>query len=303
MSNSTSQRAIGAMAPIDWQVALGLFALHLAAAAALLKFSWFAVGLCLALLWLTSSLGISLGFHRMLAHGSFRPRRWLKLALVTIGCLALQGRPFYWVGVHRLHHADPDGQLDPHTPQHGLWWSHAGWMVRRDTGGERRERVIFDLRRDRSLGWLNLYVPLLQLLSFAAVWAIGEVARATGAATSGLSCLLWGVGVRTVIAYHSTWLVNSAAHRWGYVNYQTRDDARNLWWVAVVSYGEGWHNNHHAHAYSARIGHRWFEIDVSWLALRVFAAFRLVQSINVPRRALPPVDGASTETRGGTLGG
>jgi fatty-acid desaturase len=283
MSTLLDRRSVGAQMPIDWPVALGLTALHLGAVAAPFQFSWFAVGLAVVLLWLTSSLGVSLAFHRMLAHGSFKPKRWLKLALVAVGCLALQGRPIYWVGVHRLHHADPDGPMDPHTPQHGLWWSHIGWMARQDTGGVRRERVVSDLKRDRTLVWLNRYAPLLQLLSFVAVFGIGEFAGAMGVATSGLSCLLWAVGARAVVAYHSTWFVNSAAHRWGYVNYPTRDHARNLWWVALVSFGEGWHNNHHAYAYSARIGHRWFEIDVTFMALRVLAALRLVQSVSLPR--------------------
>jgi stearoyl-CoA desaturase (delta-9 desaturase) len=283
MTTSRDRKPAGALTPIDWPIALGLAALHLGAVAALFQFSWFAVGLGAVLLWLTGSLGISLAFHRMLAHGSFKPRRWLKLVLVAIGCLALQGRPFYWVGVHRLHHADSDGPTDPHTPEHGLWWSHAGWMLRQDTGGERRERAVADLKRDPGLAWLNRYAPLLQLLSFAAIWAIGDLAAAAGVATSGLSCFLWAVGARAVVGYHSTWLVNSASHRWGYVNYPTRNGARNLWWVALVSFGEGWHNNHHAHASSARIGHRWFEIDVSWLALRALAGLRLVQSMNLPR--------------------
>jgi fatty-acid desaturase len=275
--------SIAARMPIDWPVLVGLALLHLGAVAAVLWFSWFALGFALLLLWLTSSLGISLAFHRMLAHRSFRPKRWLQLALVAMGCLAMQGRPFYWVGVHRLHHADPDGPMDPHTPRHGLWWSHAGWMLRQNSGGEQRVRVIPDLARDPALTWLNRWTPLLQALSLGAIFGIGEVARAFGLETSGWSCLLWAGGLRVVVAYHATWLVNSATHRWGYVNYPTRDDARNLWWVAILTFGEGWHNNHHAYAHSAKIGHRWFEFDVSWLALRLFALIGLVSSIKLPK--------------------
>lgn len=269
--------------PFDWPVVVGVVALHLGAIGAIATFSWFALGLTLLMLWLTSSLGISLAFHRMLTHRSFEPKRWLKLTLVCLGCLAFQGRPFYWVGVHRLHHADADGPLDPHTPKHGFWWSHAGWMLKQNTGGAKRERVVQDLVRDRALRWLNRWTPLLQLLSFAAIWGLGEAARTFGINTSGLSCLLWAGSLRVVAAYHSTWLVNSAAHRWGYFNYRTRDNARNLWWVALLSFGEGWHNNHHAYANSARIGHRWFELDVSWMALRLFAAMRWVSAIKLPK--------------------
>jgi sn-1 stearoyl-lipid 9-desaturase len=133
--------------------------------------------------------------------------------------------------------------------------------------------------------WLDRWAFVLQIGSFAALFGLGEVARSWGVATSGVSCLLWAGALRTVVAYHCTWLVNSAAHRWGYVNYSTHDHAKNLWWVALVSFGEGWHNNHHAHAYSAKIGHRWFELDVTWMLLRVLALLRLVSAIHLPKSA------------------
>jgi len=272
-------RSDGKAQPFDKPVVAGLVLLHAAAVAALFHFSWFALGLAALLHWLTCSLGVSLAFHRMLSHRSFRPVRWLELTLVSVGCLAMQGRPFYWVGVHRLHHADPDGPADPHTPRHGLGWAHMGWMLHQNTGGSRRGRVIRDLLADPALVWLNRWCPMIQVLSLVGTYGIGEVARSAGFHTSGLSCLLWAVGARVVVAYHATWLVNSASHRWGYQNYETRDDARNLWWVALITYGEGWHNNHHAHANSARIGQRWFEIDLTWLALRFFETLKLVSKV------------------------
>lgn len=279
---TASTASIGAQMPIDWPVAAGLLTLHVGAVAAVLWFSWFALLLALVMLWLTCSLGISLGFHRMLTHKSFQPKRWLKLVLVLLGILALQGRPFFWVGVHRLHHRDPDGALDPHTPRHGFFWSHWGWMLREDTGGPKREQAIHDLKSDRILSWMNRWAPLLQLLSILAIFGVGEFAKTRGVATNGWSCVLWAVALRAVVVYHSTWFVNSAAHRWGYINYRTKDDARNLWWVALLTFGEGWHNNHHAFANSARIGHRWFELDLTWLALRSFSALGLVSSIRLP---------------------
>jgi stearoyl-CoA desaturase (delta-9 desaturase) len=274
-----SESATGRSEALDLPVVIGIALLHIAAIVALFHFSWFAFGLFLVMHWLTSSIGISLAFHRMLAHRSFRPKRWLKLILVVIGCIALQGRPFYWVSVHRLHHVDPDGPNDPHTPRHGLGWSHLGWMLRQNTGGARREKVIRDLMIEPTLVFINRWCPLIQLLSFALIYAIGTLASSFGLPTSGISCVLWGVGLRTVVAYHSTWLVNSAAHRWGYCNFRTRDDARNLWWVGLLTYGEGWHNNHHAHPGSARIGHRWFELDTTWLVLRVFKGLNLVSHV------------------------
>jgi fatty-acid desaturase len=272
-------RSDGHNQPFDVPVLVGLVVLHVSAFAALFRFSWFALGLAVLLNWLVCSLGISAAFHRMLTHRSFKPVRWLQLTLVLIGCLGFQGRPFYWVGVHRLHHADPDGPLDPHTPRHGLAWSHIAWIVRQNTGGKRRDRVIRDLLADRALSWINRWCPLIQVISVVAVYCIGSAAHRFGVQTGGLSCLLWAVSARVVWAYHATWLVNSAAHRWGYTNFATKDDARNLWWVALITHGEGWHNNHHAHPNSARIGLRWFELDPTWWMVRVFEMTRLVRNV------------------------
>jgi sn-1 stearoyl-lipid 9-desaturase len=283
MDESTKAELNGPSERTDWLVVTGLGLLHLGAIAALFSFSWVGLGLALVMRWLTGSLGISLGFHRMLSHRAFRAKRWVELTLVVLGCLALQGRPLYWVGVHRLHHVDPDGPRDPHTPRHGLLWSHLGWMLRQDTGGSRRERAVRELARDPALVWINRWAPLLQLASLVAFFGIGEFARWLGLDTSGLSCLLWAGALRTVVVYHSTWLVNSATHRFGYVTYRTRDDARNLWWVALLSFGEGWHNNHHAHAQSAKIGHRWFELDITWIALRTLQLLRLAYDVKLPR--------------------
>jgi len=289
-----SEPAIGLSQDFDVPVVVGIALLHLGAIAALFQFSWFALGVFVLLHWLTSSIGVSLALHRMLSHRSFRPVRWLKLVLVGVSCLALQGRPLYWVSVHRLHHADPDGPNDPHTPRHGFGWAHYGWMLRKNTGGERREKVIRDLLADPALVWLNRYCPIIQLMSLVAVFALGAFAARMGVNTSGLSCLLWGVGMRTVVAYHSTWLVNSASHRWGYSNFPTRDDARNLWWVGLITYGEGWHNNHHAHPGSARIGQRWFELDLTWLVLRVLRGVRLVSDVKATVMNRPrELEGAS----------
>lgn len=273
----------GRREPWDIPVVLALLVLHLAALWAPFHFSWFALGLGAVMYWLTYSLGVSLGFHRMLCHRSFKAANWLRVSLVGLGCLALQGRPFYWVGVHRLHHGDPDGPKDPHSPRHGLIWSHAGWMLRQNTGGEHRDRAVKDLMKDPTFVRLNRWAPLLQLASIAAVWGLGVAARAHGIQTSGLSCLLWAVAVRVVVGYHCTWLVNSATHRWGYTNYATRDDARNLWWVALLSFGEGWHNNHHAHPNSVRIGQRWFELDVTWLAVRLLKALGAVRELRLTK--------------------
>lgn len=275
--------AKGRKEPLDWPVLGGLLVLHVGAVAALFQFSWFALTVATFLYWLSCSVGISLGFHRLLSHRSFVVAPWLRTMILAAGCLALQGRPFYWAAVHRLHHRDPDGPNDPHSPRHGLWWAHAAWVVRQNTGGTRRDHVIGDLKRDASLVRLDRYCPWLQLASVIGVWGLGEVGRAAGLETSGVSCVLWGIGMRTVFAYHATWLVNSATHRWGYATYRTQDDARNLWWVALLTFGEGWHNNHHAFPYSARIGHRWFELDPTWILLRLLAALGLVSHVRSPK--------------------
>jgi stearoyl-CoA desaturase (delta-9 desaturase) len=183
----------------------------------------------------------------------------LEYFFAVCGALTLEGGPISWVATHRIHHQNSDQPGDPHSPREGGWWAHAGWLLSGQTNHNNTRlmsKYAPDLAKHRFYVWLNNYhwVPMVVLT--ALLFAIG-----------GLPLMLWGIFVRVVFGLHATWLVNSATHMWGRRRFATRDDSRNNWWVALITFGEGWHNNHHAHPVSARHGLRWYEIDLNWYGI------------------------------------
>ncbi|MEZ6122809.1 MAG: fatty acid desaturase [Planctomycetaceae bacterium] len=256
---------------IDWVVTGFLTFVHLGALLALVPafFSWQGLAICAVMHWMTCSIGICLGYHRYLSHKAFKLRTPAEFVVMLIGTLSGEGSPLTWAATHRLHHQKSDQDGDPHSPiTDGPWWSHILWLF------------IHRKEEDKAL-LFRRYVPELltrPMMKFFErtfplwLWAQGLVLLAAGWAMGGwvmgVSFVVWGLCVRMVFAYHSTWFVNSATHLWGYRNYDTRDHSRNLWWVAVLAYGEGWHNNHHAHPSVAPAGHRWWEVDMTWWAIR-----------------------------------
>lgn len=279
---------------VDWVVTLFLIGIHVGALAAPFCFTWAGLGVCVALHWLTCSIGICLGYHRYLAHKSMKLKKPAEFAVLLSGCLSGEGSPLTWAATHRLHHQKSDHPGDPHSPiVVGPWWSHILWLFpKRST---ENSRVLF--RR---------YVPelverpMMQFFekTFALwLWGGGLTLLAAGWLVGGwpmaASFVVWGMCVRMVFAYHSTWFVNSATHLWGYRNYDTRDHSRNLWWVAILAYGEGWHNNHHAHPSIAPAGHKWWEVDVTWWSIQFLRA--IGQAYDVKDR-LPKGREAADET-------
>ncbi len=270
---------------LEWPATIWLAFVHLGALAAPFCFSWQGLGVAAVLSWTMGSLGICLGFHRMLTHGSFEtyaPVRWF---FATLGTLAGEGPPIMWVAAHRKHHLHSDQDEDPHTPMHGGWWSHVLWMLpKHETRywSELYRRFAPDMLSDRYIRFLNrnfLWLQLVMAFSlFTAGWAVGDVRM-------GFSFLVYGLFVRSVYVLHVTWFVNSASHIWGYQNYQTDDNSRNNWWVGLLAFGEGWHNNHHADQRRARHGHRWWEFDVTymtvWLLERTGLAWNVVKKPSV----------------------
>src|ERR1044071_2038914 len=244
---------------------------HLAGVAAFWFWSWPAVITAIVLYWMGGSLGIGMGWHRLLTHRGYKVPKAVEYFLVTCGTLALEGGPIQWVVTHRIHHAHTDKAGDPHTPRDGGWWAHIGWILwgtAQNHSDETFARYAPDLLKDRYYRWLNTYyyVPLSVL---------GVILLAVG----GWDVMLWGVFLRVTLAFHSTWLVNSATHLWGRTRFQTDDDSRNSWWVALLTFGEGWHNNHHAHPTSARHGLRWYEIDLNWFGIRALQFLGLAHGI------------------------
>ena len=246
--------------------------------------------------FLFGSLGICLCYHRILTHRSLAVPRWLECTFAFLGICALQDSPAHWVAIHRRHHKHSDDEDDPHTPVKSFFWAHVGWLfVKATEYGDRRHSVIRkyapDLDRDpfynfleRGNIWVWVFVTHAVLFfvgGFGVEWLqSGDLLAAT---QFGLSMLLWGVVVRVVVTWHFTWSVNSVAHVWGYRNYETKDNSRNNWLVAMVTWGEGWHNNHHADQRSAAHGHRWWEFDATWLTIRILRLLGLAWNVVEPR--------------------
>ena len=270
---------------LNWPVVIGISAMHLLCLLAPFYFSWSGLAVALILCWLTGGVGITLCYHRLLTHRSFRTPQWFRYFLTTIGCLAWQGGPVQWVGIHRIHHAHSDTDEDPHTPNHGFTWAHIFWCMHNEgEDGRKGVDAAKDLMREPVMRWINKYFWVFQFLLAGVLYAGGWAAQAyLGWQTSGLSWVIWGIGVRTVLVYHGTWFVNSASHTWGYQNYETGDRSTNLWWVSILSFGEGWHNNHHAVQRSAAHGLRWYEFDLTYWTIWVLEKIGLAWDVVLPK--------------------
>ena len=258
---------------INWAVSIFMIIFHIGALGALFFTSWKNVLISIFLYWMTTGLGISLGYHRLHTHRSYVVSRPLEYFFAICGALTFEGGPISWVATHRVHHANSDDEGDPHSPRDGKWWAHVGWLVLGESmHANTRAMAKFapDLARHKFYVWLNNYhwIPTIPLI--AILWAIG-----------GFGLVLWGVCFRVVFGLHATWLVNSATHLWGSRRFETTDDSRNNWWVALITFGEGWHNNHHAHPTSARHGLAWYEFDPSWLTLRLLRKFGIARAVRV----------------------
>lgn len=264
---------------LEWPATLWLAFIHLGALAAPFYFSWQGLVLAVVLCWVMGSLGICLGFHRMLTHGSFETYRPLRWMFAAMGTLAGEGPPIMWVAAHRKHHLHSDQDEDPHTPKHGGWWSHVFWMLpKHETRywSEMYRRFAPDMMSDRVVRFLNrtfLWWHVGMGLTLFTVGWLGWDLR------MGMSFLVYGLFVRSVYVLNVTWFVNSASHIWGYQNYQTDDNSRNLWWVGLLAFGEGWHNNHHADQRRARHGHRWWEIDATYWVIWAMERLGLVWNV------------------------
>jgi fatty-acid desaturase len=262
---------------------LSLVGLHIGVLFAPWTFSWSGLVIACVLWWISGGLGVCLGFHRLLTHRSFQTPKWFEYLLSLFGCLAIQGSPALWAGTHRLHHRHSDAELDPHSPRHGFAWSHVWWTIWDFPSGEDPTGAAKELMSDPFYRFLHTYFWLPQVVLGVTLLGVGWAIQDW---RLGASWVVWGIAVRTVLVYHFTWFVNSATHTWGYRNFETDDDSKNLWWVALLSWGEGWHNNHHAEQRCARHGRRWYEIDVTYITIRVLSWVGLARQITQPRKAL-----------------
>lgn len=269
MSNTSisTERSAG----LNWHTLIGVVIFHLLAVAALYSFSWSNLVAALILWWVAGSLGIGIGYHRLLTHRGFKTPKWVEYTLSIFGTLAIQSGPLSWVTTHRIHHAFTETEKDPHSPRSGTYWAHIGWIFRGTSQNQSfatMQRYCPDFANDRFHQIIDKYYYVPTILLAVGLFAIG-----------GFSMILWAIFLRTVVGWHFTWLVNSATHLWGTRRFETRDDSRNNGLIAAITWGEGWHNNHHAYPRSARHGLAWYEFDINWIEIKLMEKFGLVKDV------------------------
>ncbi|MDG2031115.1 MAG: fatty acid desaturase [Phycisphaerales bacterium] len=279
---------------IRWSYALPIFALHLLALLAVLPwfFSWTGVILMVLCVHLFGQ-AINLCYHRILTHRSAVLPKWLEHFFVLVALCCMEDTPGKWVSMHRYHHNHSDHEEDPHSPLVTFLWSHIGWLIIENSATHNIAtyrkfapdilKDSFYMKMEKSYSWVWVYVAhavLFFLVGFAIGWATGTVMSGV---QFGASLLVWGVFVRTVAVWHITWSVNSLTHLFGYSNYKTDDHSRNNWFVAILTVGEGWHNNHHHDPASASNQHRWWEIDVTYYQIKLLEKLGLASKVIPPR--------------------
>jgi stearoyl-CoA desaturase (delta-9 desaturase) len=258
---------------INWKNLAIVITFHFLAIPALFMFSWKNVAVMLVGNWIVGSLGVGLGYHRLLTHRSFKAPKWLEYTLTTFGAMAIQDDAPKWVATHRIHHQFVETDKDPHSTKPGFFWAHMGWILKgtaQDHDEATLKRYVPDLLKDKFHVLLAKYYYIPLVLSGFVLFAIG-----------GWELVLWGVFARVVVGWHSTWFVNSATHFFGKRRFATEDDSTNNAWVAILTFGEGWHNNHHAQPTSARHGLKWYEFDMNWLTIRLFEKLGWAKQIRV----------------------
>ncbi len=276
-------RAAATHTGLSWSMVLIIGGFHVGALAALFFFTWQRLAVSAILYIFAINVGIGMCYHRLLTHRGYHVPKWLEYVMTFCATLSMEGGPMFWVATHRLHHQLSDQEGDPHTPREGGWWAHTGWILFGESLHSQTEtlaRYVPDLRRDRFHVWLSKYhwIPVASsgALLFAGGWYFGGW-------INGLGMVLWGVLLRVTLGLHATWLVNSATHLWGSRRFKTRDDSRNSWWVALLTGGEGWHNNHHAHPVSARHGLKWYEVDPNFWGIWLLGKLGLARKIQVAK--------------------
>jgi stearoyl-CoA desaturase (delta-9 desaturase) len=271
---------------VEWLRVVPFIGMHLMCAGVI----WVGVSstalLVAAALYVLRLVAITGFYHRYFSHRTFRTSRAIQFLFAVLGTMAVQRGPLWWAAHHRHHHAHADEENDSHSPtQHGFWWSHVGWFMNRSNFRTRSE-LIQDLTRYPELRWLDRFDIVPPIALAVLLYVCG-----------GAQLLIWGFFISTVLLHHVTFTVNSLAHRFGRRRYATSDDSRNNWWIALLTFGEGWHNNHHHFPGSVRQGFYWWEIDLTYYLLRAMAACGLVWDL----KSVPARIRAARQIRAGTL--
>jgi stearoyl-CoA desaturase (delta-9 desaturase) len=271
---------------IDWVRVFPFVVMHLACLAIfVVGVSPAAVIIAIAL-YALRMFAITAFYHRYFSHRSFVTSRPIQFLFAALGASSVQRGPLWWAAHHRRHHRYSDESQDSHSPRHGFWHSHLGWFLNRRNLRTRTEEVN-ELLRYPELVWLDRFDMVVPIFLACLCLLTGTLmeAFAPGLGTNGSQVLVWGFFVSTVILYHATFTINSLAHRLGSQRFPTRDDSRNNFFLALLTFGEGWHNNHHRYPGSVRQGFRWWEIDMTYYLLRMMASVGLVWDLRgVPER-------------------
>jgi stearoyl-CoA desaturase (delta-9 desaturase) len=269
-------RPAGQGQSVDWLRVVPFVGMHLACLGVLwVGFDRKAI-LVAGGLYVVRMFGVTGFYHRYFSHRAFRANRAVQFLAAVLGASAVQRGPLWWAAHHRKHHRHADTELDVHSPaQHGFWWSHMGWITAAVNFPTDLHEVR-DLARYPELRWLDRFDVVVPVLLATALFLFG-----------GWSFLVWGFFVSTVVLFHATCLINSLAHTLGRRRYDTDDDSRNSLALAIITFGEGWHNNHHRFPGSARQGFYWWEFDLTYYALWLLARVRVIRDLRpVPRRVL-----------------
>ncbi|XP_026458668.1 palmitoyl-monogalactosyldiacylglycerol delta-7 desaturase, chloroplastic-like [Papaver somniferum] len=236
-------------------------------------FTWNAFWVAVILFLLTFPIGISLSYHRNLSHGSFKLPKPLEYLFASFGLHAAEGEPMFWVSSHRYHHQFTDSVRDPHSPIEGFWFSHITWVFHNKYIREKcgKSNNVLDLKK-------QAYYRFLRKSHFLHLLGLALILYSAG----GLPHLIWETNVRLAYGHHCTFMVNSVCHIWGKKPWNTKDLSKNNWVVGYLAFGEGWHNNHHAFEFSARLGLEWWQVDVPWYMLRLLEYLGLATNVKVP---------------------
>ncbi|BFN14294.1 hypothetical protein MspRI1_23050 [Marinobacter sp. RI1] len=221
-------------------------------------------------------------YHRYFSHKTFKTSRPAQFVFAVLGASAAQRGPLWWAAHHRHHHQHSDNEQDLHSPhQGGFWWSHMGWFTC-DAGFAMDERRVRDWLKFPELRFINRFDSLIPAAFAVAIYLFGEALAlwAPELGTNGLQLLVWGFFISTVVLFHGTVSINSLSHVWGKRRFETDDDSRNNFWLALITLGEGWHNNHHRWPQSVRQGFRWYEIDVTWYGLWLLSKLGIIWDLN-----------------------
>jgi stearoyl-CoA desaturase (Delta-9 desaturase) len=266
---------------IDWFRVAPFLALHLACFGVIwVEFSWFAFLFSVSL-YAIRMFAITGFYHRYFAHKAFQTSRLWQFMFALLGSTAVQRGPLWWASHHRNHHIHSDEMHDAHSPiQHGFLWSHVGWFLSRANFNTQIDRVK-ELAKFPELRFLDRFDIIVPIVFALGIFAFGEWLSIAVPAlnTNGWQLFVWGFVISTVALYHATFMVNSLAHVWGKRRYATHDHSRNNWLIAIITFGEGWHNNHHHYPGAAKQGFYWWEFDVTYYILRILAAVGLIWNL------------------------